>query len=84
MPILGNMDGSLEEAGRTSGASSWRTVRRITLPVIWPATLGIIILQVILLMGALEIPLLFGQLLEDGLHLAAEPRLVDRAVLCGI
>lgn len=61
LPILANMDGSLEEASRMSGASAWRTVRRITLPVIWPATLGIIILQVILLMGALEIPLLFGQ-----------------------
>lgn len=61
LPILGNMDGSLEEASRMSGASSWRTVRRVTLPVIWPAMLGIIILQVILLIGALEIPLLFGQ-----------------------
>jgi iron(III) transport system permease protein len=55
------MDGSLEEASRMSGAGAWRTVWRVTLRIIWPATLGIVILQVILLMGALEIPLLFGQ-----------------------
>ena len=61
MPILQNMDGSLEEASRTSGAGIWRTVRRVTIPIVLPATLGIVILQVILLMGSLEIPLLFGQ-----------------------
>jgi iron(III) transport system permease protein len=61
MPVLMNMDGTLEEAGRTSGASSWQVFRRVTVPALWPATLGIGILQVILLMGSLEIPLLFGQ-----------------------
>ena len=61
MPILANMDGSLEEAARASGASWRATLRRVTLPMLWPATLGIIMLQVILLLGTLEVPLLFGQ-----------------------
>lgn len=61
MPILQNMDGSLEEAARASGASWRSTLRRVTLPMLWPATLGVIMLQVILLLGTLEVPLLFGQ-----------------------
>ena len=61
VPIMQNMDGSLEEASRTSGASAWQTLRRVTLPVLFPATLGIVLLSTILLLGSLEIPLLFGQ-----------------------
>ena len=61
LPVLQSMDGSLEEASRMSGAGPWKTLRRVTLPVVWPATFGIIILQGILLIGALEVPLLFGQ-----------------------
>lgn len=61
LPILQNMDGGLEEASRTAGGTPVQTFRRVTLPLLWPATLGIIILQVILLLGSLEIPLLFGQ-----------------------
>jgi len=61
MPILQNMDGSLEEAARASGATWRATVRRVTLPILWPAGLGVIMLQVILLLGTLEVPLLFGQ-----------------------
>lgn len=59
--ILQTMDGTLEEAARTAGASWPATVRRVTLPVLWPATLGAILLQVILLLGTLEVPILFGQ-----------------------
>lgn len=61
MPILQNMDGTLEEAARASGAGWSRTIRRVTAPILWPATLGVILLQVILLLGTLEVPLLFGQ-----------------------
>jgi iron(III) transport system permease protein len=61
LPILQNMDGGLEEASRTAGGSPIQTFWRVTLPLLWPATFGIIILQVIILLGSLEIPLLFGQ-----------------------
>jgi iron(III) transport system permease protein len=61
VPILKNMDGSLEEAARTSGASPFRVLRSITVPVLWPAILGVAVLEVIFLLGSLEIPLLFGQ-----------------------
>lgn len=60
-PVLQNMDGSLEEAGRAAGASPLQVVRKITIPVLGPALLGVAILQVIFMIGALEIPLLFGQ-----------------------
>ncbi len=61
MPVLQNMDGSLEEAGRAAGASPLKVVRKVTIPVLGPALLGVAILQVIFLIGSLEIPLLFGQ-----------------------
>lgn len=61
VPILTNMDGGLEESARTSGASWWQTIRRITLPMLWPGVLGVGVLSSILSLGALEIPLLFGQ-----------------------
>ncbi len=61
IPVIQNIDGSLEEASRTSGASPWQTIRRVTLPLLFPATLGIVILSVIIGVGSLEIPLLFGQ-----------------------
>jgi iron(III) transport system permease protein len=60
VPIMQNMDGSLEEAARTSGAGALKTIRRITLPILFPATLGIVLLSTILMLGSLEIPLLFG------------------------
>ena len=55
VPIMQNMDGSLEEASRTSGASAWQTLRRVTLPVLFPGTLAIVLLSTILLLGSLEI-----------------------------
>lgn len=61
MPILRNMDGTLEEAARVSGATWARTLRTVTLPVLWPGTLGVIALSLMLMLGNLEIPLLFGQ-----------------------
>lgn len=60
-PVLQNMDGSLEEAGRAAGATPLQVVRKVTIPVLGPALLGVAILQVIFLIGSLEIPLLFGQ-----------------------
>lgn len=61
VPILTNMDGSLEESARVSGASWPATLRRVTLPMLWPGLLGVTVLTFILGLGSLEIPLLFGQ-----------------------
>ncbi|WP_344373663.1 iron ABC transporter permease [Agromyces tropicus] len=61
VPILTSMDGSLEESARVSGASWPQTLRRVTLPMLWPGLLGVAVLTFILGLGSLEIPLLFGQ-----------------------
>ncbi|KQV02739.1 hypothetical protein ASC55_10845 [Microbacterium sp. Root322] len=61
VPILTNMDGSLEESARVSGASWPQTLRRVTLPMLWPGLLGVTVLTFILGLGSLEVPLLFGQ-----------------------
>ncbi|MFC0680583.1 ABC transporter permease [Lysobacter korlensis] len=61
VPILTNMDGSLEESARVSGASWAETLRRVTLPMLWPGLLGVAVLTFILGLGSLEVPLLFGQ-----------------------
>ncbi|WP_404433825.1 iron ABC transporter permease [Microbacterium lacus] len=61
VPILTNMDGSLEESARVSGASWPQTLRRVTLPMLWPGLLGVGVLTFILGLGSLEVPLLFGQ-----------------------
>ncbi|UOQ90457.1 iron ABC transporter permease [Agromyces endophyticus] len=61
VPILTSMDGSLEESARVSGASWGKTLRRVTLPMLWPGLLGVAVLTGILGLGSLEIPLLFGQ-----------------------
>ncbi|HEY1622826.1 MAG TPA: iron ABC transporter permease [Streptosporangiaceae bacterium] len=68
-PAMGNMDGSLEEASRMSGASFARTVRTVTLPILWPTMLGLAALTFLLAIGGLAIPLLFGQ--QSGTHILA-------------
>jgi iron(III) transport system permease protein len=68
-PAMQNMDGSLEEAGRMSGASFARTVRTVTLPILWPTILGLTALTFLLAVGGLAIPLLFGQ--ESGTNILA-------------
>ena len=69
VPILTNMDGSLEESARVSGASWAQTLRRVTLPMLWPGLLGVAVLTFILGLGSLEVPLLFGQ--ESGTSIFA-------------
>jgi iron(III) transport system permease protein len=58
--IVRNMDGSLEEASRASGASTVQTLRRVTLPMLTPGLLSVVLLGAILIMGVFEVPLLFG------------------------
>ncbi len=67
VPILQKMDGTLEEAARISGASWSYVLRRVTVPALWPSALGVFMLAIMLMLGDLEIPLLFGQ--ESGSHI---------------
>jgi iron(III) transport system permease protein len=39
--VMVQLHPELEEAGAASGASTWRVLRRITVPLIWPAVVGI-------------------------------------------
>ena len=57
---LRNMDGALEEASLTSGASFLQTVRRVTLPIMGPGIVAVVLLSFIITIGQFEVPLLFG------------------------
>lgn len=78
IPVLRNMDGALEEASRTSGASAFRTFRGVTLPLAMPGILAVTMLWVIITMGQFEIPLLFGtaakaNIFSVGIYRALQP-----------
>ncbi len=55
-----SMDPSLEEAAMTSGAATWRTMRRITAALALPSVLSVLILTFIRSVQAFEVPLLLG------------------------
>jgi len=59
-PAFQAMDAALEEAARTSGASSWRTVLRITVPILLPAVLGCFSLAFVRMVESFEVELLLG------------------------
>jgi iron(III) transport system permease protein len=59
-PAFRNMDAALEEAARTSGASSLVTFLRVTLPVMTPALVIVFMLGVVRLFESFEIELLLG------------------------
>jgi len=52
------LDPALEEAALMSGASRWQTVWRISLPLVWPATLGGAIYTFMTAVSIFEIPAL--------------------------
>ncbi len=54
------IDPSLEESSRTSGASAWRTMRNITLPLLLPITSSLFILSFIRGIESFESPMFFG------------------------
>lgn len=39
-PVLAEVERELEEAAATLGANRWQTVRRVVLPVLWPAVIA--------------------------------------------
>lgn len=57
---LRNMDASLEESARTSGAGAMRTALTVTLPLIAPVLFGAGMLSFIRAMDAFEVPVLLG------------------------
>lgn len=59
-PAFRNMDSSLEEASRTSGASTLRTLFRIVIPLMTPTILFVTLLGFIRSMQSFEIELILG------------------------
>jgi iron(III) transport system permease protein len=59
-PAFQAMDATLEEAARIAGASRWRTVWRVDLPLLLPALLASGILSFVVAMESFEIPQLLG------------------------
>ena len=66
---LRSMNPALEEASRASGASSWTTTRRITLPVLLPGLLAPVILVTLITFEQFELPLIIG--LPGGINVFA-------------
>jgi iron(III) transport system permease protein len=59
-PAFRRMDSSLEEASRMSGASTWKTMWRITVPMMTPIIIVVLLLSVIRIFSSFEIELLLG------------------------
>ena len=59
-PAFRNMDSALEEASWISGGTSWRTVLRITLPIMTPPLVIVFMLALVRLFESFEIELLLG------------------------
>jgi iron(III) transport system permease protein len=59
-PAFRNMDLALEEAGRTSGSSTLRTMFRITLPLMMPPILVVFMLKMSRMMQSFEIEQILG------------------------
>lgn len=60
-PAFRNMDSSLEEAAFASGASLWRTLHQIVLPLMAPAILVVLVLSTIRSLEAFEIEFVLGR-----------------------
>lgn len=59
-PVMRATNPDLEEAARVAGASGWRTVRSITLPLLFPALAGGWLIFFIYALGALSVPIMIG------------------------
>ena len=59
-PAFRAVDASLEEAARMAGATGMRTIRRISLPLLWPAVIGAFGLAVVRMAESFETELLLG------------------------
>jgi iron(III) transport system permease protein len=59
-PTFRAMNPELEEAATVCGAGTFTTLRRITLPLLWPTLAAAWVIFFITAMGALAVPLLIG------------------------
>jgi iron(III) transport system permease protein len=57
---IARFDPLLAEAATVSGAGAWQTLRRITMPLLRPATLGLLVLFALLVLETFEIPAVLG------------------------
>jgi iron(III) transport system permease protein len=89
---LRNIDPSLEEASRVSGAGLWRTLRRVSLPAIKPALLAAALLVVISGFALFSIPTIIATTAEIDILAVRMVRLLrndfpprmDQAVVLGL
>lgn len=59
-PTFRAMNPELEEAATVSGAGIFTTLKRVTLPILWPTLAAAWVIFFITAMGALAVPLLIG------------------------
>lgn len=59
-PVMRATNPDLEEAARISGASGWRTMRSVTLPLLLPALAGGWLIFFVYALGALSVPIMIG------------------------
>ena len=67
--LFRSMDPALEEAASASGANTFTTMRRVTLPVMLPGLLGVTIFVGTATIGIFEIPAILG--MPEGIHVFA-------------
>ncbi len=59
-PAMASFDVSLEESSRVFGAGAWRTLVRVTLPVLRPAILAALVLGVVRTLASYAVPRVLG------------------------
>jgi len=59
-PAMASFDVSLEESSRVFGAGTWRTLMRVTLPVLLPALLAAFVLGVVRSLASYAVPRVLG------------------------
>ena len=76
--VFSRVDPSFEEAGRTSGAGAWVTMRRISMPLLSPAILAAVIFYLVRCIEVFETPAMLGLqkgifVFSTGIYYAVNP-----------
>src|SRR5690606_32332613 len=59
-PAMASFDVALEESSRVFGAGVWRTLVRVTLPVLRPAILAALVLGIVRTLASYAVPRVLG------------------------